>query len=144
MSPPSAGETIIFYDGVCGLCNRLNQFVVARDPNAQFRFAALQSSFARETLGRHGRNPEDLNTLYLLEGFGLPSERLRSKSDAALRVLDRIGGVWKLSRIIAWLPKSLRDLGYDLVAKTRYRIFGKTDHCRVPSARDRARFIEYE
>ena len=98
MSPPSAGEAIIFYDGVCGLCNRLNQFVLARDSSAQFRFAALQSRFARETLARYGRNSEDLDTLYLLEDYGLPSERLRAKSDAALRVLDRMGGVWKLSR----------------------------------------------
>lgn len=144
MSSPPEGGAIILYDGVCGLCNRLNRFVLARDFRAQFRFAALQSRFAREALARYGRNPEDLDTFYLLEDYGLPSERLRSKSDAALRVLDRIGGVWKVSRVIAWLPTSLRDLGYDLIARTRYRIFGKTDRCRVPSARDRARFIEYE
>jgi predicted DCC family thiol-disulfide oxidoreductase YuxK len=144
MSLPPAGETIIFYDGVCGLCNRLNQFVLARDSSAQFRFAALQSRFAHETLARHGRNSEDLDTLYLLEDYGLPSERLRAKSDAALRVLDRIGGVWTLSRMLAWLPRSLRDLGYDFIAKIRYRLFGKTESCRVPSVGQRSRFIEYE
>ena len=144
MSSPSKGEAIVLYDGVCGLCNRLNQFVLARDSAAQFRFAALQSRFAGEVLARYGKDPKDLDTFYLLEDYGLPSERLRSKSDAALRVLRRIGGVWKISRILAWLPRSLRDLGYDLVARTRYRIFGKSDRCRVPSPRDRARFIEYE
>lgn len=144
MSSPSEGDAIILYDGVCGLCNRLNRFVLTRDSHAQFRFAALQSGFAREVLARYGRNPEDLDTFYLLEDYGLPSERLRSKSSAALRVLDRIGGVWKLSRIVAWVPGPLRDFGYDLVARTRYRIFGKTERCRVPSERDRARFVEYE
>jgi predicted DCC family thiol-disulfide oxidoreductase YuxK len=144
MSAPSEGEAIILYDGVCGLCNRLNRFVLARDSRAQFRFAALQSRFAREVLGRYRRNPEDLDTFYLLEDYGLPSERLRSRSNAALRVLERLGGVWKLSRIAAWLPRPLRDFGYDLVARTRYRIFGKTERCRVPSERDRARFVEYE
>jgi predicted DCC family thiol-disulfide oxidoreductase YuxK len=144
MTGPAASETILFYDGVCGLCNRLNRFVIARDFGGKFRFSALQGPFARRILGRYGKDPGDLDTFYLLENYELPSERLLAKSRAGLRVLDRIGGIWRLSRAIAWLPTTWLDAGYDLIAKTRYSIFGKTETCRVPSPEDRARFIDYE
>ena len=73
MTGPAAGETILFYDGVCGLCNRLNRFVIARDSGEEFRFSALQGPFARQILGRYGKDPGDLDTFYLLENYGLPS-----------------------------------------------------------------------
>ena len=144
MTSPAVGETIVFYDGVCGLCNRLNRFVIARDSGESFRFSALQGPFARRILGLYGKDPEDLDTFYLLENYGLPSERLLAKSRAGLRVLDRIGGIWRLSRAIAWLPTAWLDAGYDLIAKTRYSIFGKTETCRIPPLEDRGRFVEYE
>ncbi len=87
---------IILYDGVCGLCNRLNQFILRRDPDAIFRFASLQSPFAERILSRHGANPQDLDTVYVVVNLDLtnhdlakeaqPDERLLPRSDAIIFV----------------------------------------------------------
>jgi len=133
---------IILYDGVCGLCNRLNRFVLARDPAGRFRFAALQSAIAAEILTRHGRDPRDLDTLYLVLAPGRPEERLLRKSDAALRILRELGGGWRLAGVLRVVPRTIRDLGYDLVAHTRYRLFGRYAACPLPDPRYRARFLD--
>ena len=133
---------IILYDGVCGLCNRLNRFVLARDPAGRFRFAMLQGPVAGEILARHGRDPRDLDTLYLVLDPGRPSERLLRKSDAALWILRELGGGWRLTGALRIVPRAIRDLGYDLVARTRYRLFGRYDTCPVPDPRHRARFLD--
>jgi predicted DCC family thiol-disulfide oxidoreductase YuxK len=133
---------IILYDGVCGLCNRLNRFVLARDPAGRFRFAALQSALAAEILTRHGRDPRDLDTLYLVLAPGRPEERLLRKSDAALWILRELGGGWRLAGALGVVPKTIRDFGYDLVARTRYRLFGRYDACLLPDQRYRARFLD--
>src|SRR5262249_51367927 len=136
------GAPIILYDGVCGLCNRLNRFVLARDPVGHFRFAALQSALAGEILVRHGRDPRDLDTLYLVLAPGQPEERLLRKSDAALWILCELGGGWRLTAALRVVPRPIRDLGYDLVARTRYRLFGRYDTCPAPDSRHRARFLD--
>jgi predicted DCC family thiol-disulfide oxidoreductase YuxK len=137
-----AGTPIILYDGVCGLCNRLNRFVLARDPDARLRFAALQSPLAAEILARHGRDPRDLDTLYLVLAPGRQDERLLEKSEAALWILRELGGVWRAADLLRVVPRGLRDLGYDLVARTRYRLFGRYDTCPLPDPRHRARFLD--
>jgi predicted DCC family thiol-disulfide oxidoreductase YuxK len=141
-SATPAAPPLILYDGVCGLCNRLNRFVLARDPGGRFRFAALQSPLAHEILTRHGRDPGDLDTLYLVLSRGRPDERLLRKSDAALWILDALGGPWRATRALRVVPRWVRDLGYDLVARTRYRLFGRYETCLVPDPRDRARFLD--
>jgi predicted DCC family thiol-disulfide oxidoreductase YuxK len=138
-----AAAPIILYDGVCGLCHRLNRFVLARDHAGRFRFAALQSELARDILSRHGRDPRDLDTLYLVLGHGRPDERLLTKSDAALWILRALGGPWRAARILRLVPRGMRDLGYDLVARTRYRLFGRYDACPLPDPRHRARFLDH-
>jgi predicted DCC family thiol-disulfide oxidoreductase YuxK len=134
---------IILYDGVCGLCNRLNRFVLARDPGGRFRFAALQSAFAAEILARHGRDPQDLNTLYLVLAPGQPDERLLQKSDAVLWILRELGGAWRTAGALRVVPRWVRDLGYALVARTRYRLFGRYDTCPLPDPRHRVRFLDH-
>jgi predicted DCC family thiol-disulfide oxidoreductase YuxK len=141
-SRASADAPIILYDGVCGLCHRLNRFVLARDPAGRFRFAALQSALAGEILARHGRDPQDLDTLYLVLGHGRADERLLRKSDAALWILRELGGPWRAASLLRVVPRALRDLGYDLVARTRYRLFGRYDACPIPDPRHRARFLD--
>jgi predicted DCC family thiol-disulfide oxidoreductase YuxK len=141
--PRSADAPIILYDGVCGLCHRLNRFVLARDPAGRFRFAALQSGLARDILVRHGRDPHDLDTLYLVLGHGRPDERLLRKSDAALWILRELGGAWRAASALRVVPRRARDLGYDLVARTRYRLFGRYDTCPLPDPRHRARFLDH-
>jgi predicted DCC family thiol-disulfide oxidoreductase YuxK len=135
------GPHLIIYDGVCGLCNRLNQFVLKRDRSNKFRFAAVQSSLARQILTRYQKNPDDLNTMYLIADYEQASERILSKAQAALFILKEIGGVWKLSRVLNVVPSFLLNIGYDGIAKTRYRLFGKFDSCRMPDSKQREKFL---
>lgn len=133
---------IVLYDGVCGLCNRLNQFLLKRDKHDRLRFASLQSNFAKELLRRHGRDPEDLDTVYLVLDHGTPSELVLNRSDAILKVLWILGGPWKLTAAARILPKFIRNPIYNLVATNRYRVFGRSETCMLPQPEDRAKFIE--
>jgi predicted DCC family thiol-disulfide oxidoreductase YuxK len=131
---------ILLYDGVCGLCNRLVQFVLKRDTNAHFRFAPLQGDFARRTLQRHGFDPHDLDTLYVVEE---PGPRLTARSDAVISLLSEIGGFWRAASVLLRaLPKWLRDWGYRVVARNRYRIFGRYESCLLPEEKYRHRFLD--
>ncbi len=136
-----AANPIILYDGVCALCNRINQFTLKRDKQGVFRFAALQSTFAREILLRHGADPDELDTFYVVTNHGETSERLRNRSRAALFVLRTLGGFWRVLSVIGILPTFLLDLGYRLIANNRYRLFGKHDQCVLPDPKWEDRFI---
>ena len=139
---------IILYDGVCGLCNRLNQFVLRRDGEGIFRFASLQSPLAARILARHGANPEDLDTVFVVLNHDLtkdaqPDEGLLPRSEAVIFVLKRLGGIWKvLGLFVHLLPRFLRDWAYRVVARNRYRVFGRFETCMLPSAPDRSKFID--
>jgi predicted DCC family thiol-disulfide oxidoreductase YuxK len=122
----SDSNPLILYDGVCGLCNRLVQFVLKRDSRSQFRFASLQSKLAASILRRHGVNPQDLDTMYLVFDYQQPTERLAARSDAAISILRYLGGVWRMvAASLSILPRGLRNRSYNLIARNRYRIFGK-------------------
>lgn len=142
VSQPEPAKPVILYDGLCGLCNRLNQFVLKRDQRDSFRFASLQSPFAHAVLQRHGADPRDLGTVYIVLHHGQPGERLLAKSQAILHVLQQMGGVWRAARICQVLPRFLRDLVYDLIARHRYRIFGEFESCLVPEAKHRGKFLD--
>jgi predicted DCC family thiol-disulfide oxidoreductase YuxK len=131
------GGPILFYDGVCGLCDRLVQFVLRRDRRARFRFAALQSEVATQTLGHFGKNPDELDTVYVLTD----DERLLHRGRAIFYVLEQLGLPWSIVTVFAILPTVVIDWFYDRVAKNRYRIWGKRDSCRLPAAGERARFL---
>lgn len=136
MTVETAGP-ILFFDGVCGLCDRLVQFVLRRDRRARFRFAALQSELAVATLRRFGKDAADLDTVYVLTGDG----RLLQKARAIFFVLGQLGLPWSLVAVFGILPTAVVDWFYDRVARNRYRIWGKRDSCRVPSADERVRFL---
>lgn len=133
---------IILFDGVCGLCDRFVSLVLRRDAAGYFRFAPLQGELASAILTRHGRSPSELSTVVVVVDPETPSERLLIKSRAALFVLGSLGGSFSLARPIGWLPTSLLDWFYDRIARNRYRIFGKSDACRLPNAQERGRFLE--
>jgi predicted DCC family thiol-disulfide oxidoreductase YuxK len=134
---------ILLYDGVCGLCNRFVQFILRRDRNATFRFASLQSPVASRILARHGANPTDLDTVYVVVNHELPGEYLLSRSDAAIFVLNQLGGSWRpAASLLQLLPKFLRDPAYNAVARHRYRIFGRSEVCTLPSEADPSRFLD--
>jgi predicted DCC family thiol-disulfide oxidoreductase YuxK len=133
---------IVLYDGVCGLCNGVVQFLLARDPDGRFRFASLQGPFAREALARHGRQPKDLDTVYLIIDRGTERERLLDRGAAAVEMLRALGGPWRAIGVLSLVPARLLDAAYDVVARNRYRYFGKHESCLVPQPRYRDRFIE--
>lgn len=128
---------IVFYDGVCGLCDRSVRFLLKRDKLQNLCFAPLQGETARQ---RTDCPPERRSVIFVCHA-GTPQEQTYTRSEAALRLLDHIGGFW---RIVAWLriiPRPLRDGVYDFIASRRYRWFGKFDACRVPPAEWRNRFL---
>ncbi len=134
---------IILYDGVCGLCNRLVQFLLRHDKQARLRFASLQSDFAAKVLLRHGIDPKDLDTLHVIENYERPNERVLQRSDAILRAGRELGGFWSASAAVAQvIPRSLRDVIYRFVARNRYRVFGKYDSCMLPDPNQRSRFLD--
>jgi predicted DCC family thiol-disulfide oxidoreductase YuxK len=136
---------VLLYDGVCGLCNRFVRIILKRDHKDRFRFAALQSNFARAILGRHGLNPDVLDTVYLVFDYGLPSERLFSRNEAATAVLKELGGFWRFwAGVLDLLPRRFRNWRYNLVARNRYRFFGKYETCPLPKAKDRYKFLGTE
>jgi predicted DCC family thiol-disulfide oxidoreductase YuxK len=139
----SGANPIILYDGVCGLCDRLVRFTLQRDTNGRFRFASLQSNFTARILQRHALDPHDLNTVYLVEDCDRPGERLLARSDAVVSILRQLGGAWRVTAaLLRVVPRWLRDWGYKMVARNRYRIFGRSDTCLLPEAKYRDRFLD--
>ena len=140
-STSSASQTLVLYDGVCGLCNWLVAFLIRHDGRGQFRFAPLQSEFAQALLRRHDLNTRDFDTVVVLANFGQPSERALTRSDAALWSVDQLGGMWKVFAIAKLLPLSLREVAYRFIARYRYQVFGKHDQCPLPRPEDRHKFL---
>jgi predicted DCC family thiol-disulfide oxidoreductase YuxK len=134
---------ILLYDGVCGLCNRLVQFILRRDREGVFRFAWLQGVRAGRILERHGVSSGELDTVYVVVNYELPEERLLARSDAVMFVLKELGGRWRVAEFcVRLVPEFLRNAGYNFVARRRYRIFGRSEMCRVPRDEDRSRFLD--
>jgi predicted DCC family thiol-disulfide oxidoreductase YuxK len=136
MSDKSDTRRIVLFDGLCNLCNGSVKFIIKRDPAAQFHFASLQSDTGRKVVEEHGGNPDDLDTILLLEG-----DRRYSRSSAALRIAKRLRAPWPLLSLFLVVPAPIRDLVYRFIARNRYCWFGKTDACMVPTAAIRARFL---
>lgn len=129
-------DKIILFDGVCDLCNGFVQFIIRRDPIGKFKFGALQSPEAQELLKDADLDPADLDTVIYIRG-----DRIYVRSGAALRILSDLGGVWSLFALKLVIPPSIRDLFYRFFAKRRYAVFGRKNHCMVPTPALRNRFI---
>lgn len=142
VADPAGATAVLLYDGVCGLCNRTVRFTLRRDHGGLFRFAPLQGRFAREALARHGRNADDLDSVYVLVDFGRATERLLARADAILYVLGALGGIWRLSAVGYLVPRAARDWAYDRIARRRYRWFGRYESCPLPAAAERKRFVD--
>jgi predicted DCC family thiol-disulfide oxidoreductase YuxK len=139
----AGANPIILYDGVCGLCNRLVQFLLKHDKDGRLRFASLQSDFAEKVLSRHGIDARDLDTVHVVENYDQPGEQVLQRSDAILRAGRELGGFWSASSSIARVvPRALRDLVYRFIATNRYRVFGKYDSCMLPDANQRSKFLD--
>ncbi|MCA9802572.1 MAG: DUF393 domain-containing protein [Cyanobacteria bacterium HKST-UBA02] len=136
-------KNLIFYDGVCGLCNNFNKFVLQNDRTGSFAFASLQSDFATRVLRDRGFDAADLNTVYVLPAFDETVEPVLRKSDAVIYVAKNLRQPFPvLATIFGIFPRVVRDRAYDLVAKNRYRFFGRYDTCLMPGSKDAEKFIE--
>lgn len=132
-----AEKKIILFDGVCNLCNRAVQFVIKRDKKDMFRFAPLQSEIGAQLIEQRGIDISRIDSIILIE----PSIAFYVKSDAALEIGKSFGGIWKLLGIFDWIPRVFRDGIYDLVARNRYRWFGRKDACMVPTPELKQKFL---
>jgi predicted DCC family thiol-disulfide oxidoreductase YuxK len=135
--PPPFPTPLILYDGVCRLCTASVIFVIRRDPCKRFHFAALQSPLGRTLLARY-RLPQDAFQTFVL----ITEDGHDTRSTAALKVARELGGPWPLLYGFILVPAPIRDLVYRIVARHRYRWFGKRDTCLVPSADIRDRFVD--
>jgi predicted DCC family thiol-disulfide oxidoreductase YuxK len=132
-------ERVVYFDGVCGLCNGLVDFLIRHDRRRRLRFAALQSRFASRHLGaspqsgapNHGSDIDLSTVIFVDDG------RRYLRSTAALRAIAELGGAFSGLRVLLLIPRPLRDAVYDIVARNRYRLFGRRDVCRIPTAQDR-------
>ncbi|NER11349.1 Predicted thiol-disulfide oxidoreductase YuxK, DCC family [Muriicola jejuensis] len=130
-------KKIILFDGVCNLCNSSVQFVIKRDKKDLFRFAALQGEIGEKLVKERGIDTSQIDSIILIE----PGKAYYVKSEAALRIARTLPGLWPFMGIFLWLPSGLRDLVYDLIARNRYRIFGKRDACMVPTPELKRKFL---
>lgn len=129
-------DDVILYDGVCIFCSRWIRFVATRDVERRFRFTAIQSGYGIRLAQAFGIDPADPDTNAVVHGG-----RTYVRSDAALTVLSHLPG-WRWTRALFAVPKPLRDAVYNVVARNRYRIFGKYEACFVPDEAMKARVME--
>ncbi len=127
---------VLLFDGVCNLCNGLVRFLIERDEDAVLRFAPLQSEVARELLADYEPDPGDLDTVVLVA-----DGECFTRSSAVLGVARYLGLPYRLLYPLRFLPRRLRDFGYDLVANRRYDWFGRRDRCMAPTPDVAERFL---
>jgi len=133
----SDDHPILLFDGVCNLCNGAIQFIIPRDSEGTIRFAPLQSDLGETVRESAGLSTDDLETVVLVD-----DGMAYTKSDAAIRVGERLGGIYRLLSLGRLVPRGLRDRIYDFVAENRYDWFGKKDQCMIPDDDVSDRFIE--
>lgn len=130
-------KIIVLFDGVCNLCNGAVRFIVERDPKAKFVFASLQSDFGIQQLTHFGLDTRVADSIVVIE-----NALSFQKSEAALKIVAHLSGIWPWLRILRYLPVVVRDLLYDFVARHRYSVFGRSDRCMIPGPSLKARFVE--
>ncbi len=129
---------VLYFDGVCNLCNRFVTFFIKHDVHSRFRFASLQSKAgqqARDIVATRHQKQIDSVILY-------HKGKYYYKSEAALKAIAMLNGGWRLAKLLLVFPKSLRDAVYDLIAVNRYRWFGRRNHCLLPGPGLKERFLE--
>ncbi|PLW84417.1 thiol-disulfide oxidoreductase [Kineobactrum sediminis] len=127
---------IVIFDGVCNLCNGAVNFIIKRDPDGIFAFTPIQSDLAYELTEQFNIANVGLDTLLLIK-----NDRCYVFSDAALEIARDLTGLWFLFNVVRIVPRPIRDAVYRLIARNRYKLFGRTDVCMVPSKEVRSRFV---
>ncbi|MFY0652028.1 MAG: thiol-disulfide oxidoreductase DCC family protein [Cyclobacteriaceae bacterium] len=129
-------QPVVLYDGVCNFCNSSVNFILRHEKTSELQFAALQSEYGQKLLAEHDEKVQDYDSIILLDENGLSK-----KSKAAFKIAKSLKAPWSYLSIFRFLPRFIADFFYDLIAQNRYRIFGKTDACMVPTADIRSRFL---
>ena len=132
----NSNQHIVLFDGVCNLCNNGVQFIIKKDKKNLFKFAALQSEFGQKLLEKHQISTENMDSFVYVH-----QEKAYIKSTAALKIAKELKRGWQLFYIFIIIPAFIRNLFYDLVAKNRYKWFGKKDSCMIPTAELKAKFL---
>ncbi|HRO62199.1 thiol-disulfide oxidoreductase DCC family protein [Thermomonas sp.] len=141
MESDGKAHAIVVFDGVCAFCNGSIGFLLRHDKRQRYHFAAMQSGAGRALLLDNGLNPDDPASFLLVEYDQASVPRISSDSEAALRVLTGLGGVWRLAGVLRVVPRGLRDGMYRWFARNRYRWFGRHDSCTIPAPEVRHRFL---
>lgn len=132
------GKKIILFDGVCNLCNSSINFVIKHDKKDSFRYAPLQSEVGKQLMGERNIDSSELNSIILIN----PKIAYYHKSTAALQIAKSLSGGFPILSIFLIFPKSFRDMVYDIIAKNRYKWFGKKESCTIPTPELKALFID--
>lgn len=141
-NPARLPDHLVLYDGSCGLCNRVIQNLLVRDRERILRYAPLQGSTAALLRKRFpGRIPAGLETVVYVDSTG-PTTEIWTRSEAAARLLDRLGEGGPVRALLRVIPRPLADLAYRGIATSRYRIFGRVDECTLPGPDDPALFLD--
>jgi predicted DCC family thiol-disulfide oxidoreductase YuxK len=133
---------LVVFDGHCGLCNGAVRWLVRRDGNDRLRFVGLDSPQVVGLLARHGMDGARVETMLVVRDAGGGAESVLMRSDAVVALLGALPGPWPAVGVaLGWIPRAVRDLGYRVVARWRYRIWGRLESCTVPTAEERERFL---
>lgn len=133
--------SLVLYDGTCGFCHAVVRFVLKRDRRDRFVFAPLQSRLAREIVGRHGHDPDDVSSVFLVDRPGTPEESVTLRGRAGVEILRRLGGIWSLAGVLRFLPQAVLDGGYRLIARHRKKLLGERGACDLPVPEQRRKFL---
>jgi predicted DCC family thiol-disulfide oxidoreductase YuxK len=136
MSAPENNHIVLF-DGVCNLCNGMVKFIIKRDKESKFKFASLQSD-AGQTLLRKFNLPTDTFHYFIY----IKGDTYFIKSSAGLHVLKELGGIWKVFYVFIIVPSFIRDAVYQLISRNRYKLFGRSESCMIPTADVKERFLD--
>lgn len=128
-------NAIVLFDGVCNFCNSSINFIIKRDKEGYFKFAPLQSEIAQKLVGDKTK-PMPESVILIEKGHTY------DRSSAALRIAKKLNGLWPLLYIFIIVPKPIRDAVYNLIGRNRYKWFGKTEACMIPTPEVRSRFLE--
>jgi len=129
-------KKIILFDGVCNLCNSSVQFIIEQDTKNTFLFSSLQSDFGQKFLKENSLKLDNFDSIILID-----EDKIFHKSDAALRIAKKLKAPVNFLYIFMIFPQFLRDFGYDLIAKNRYRFFGKQESCWIPTEELKSKFL---
>jgi len=132
------GKHIILFDGVCNFCNDSVRFVMKRDKKDLYRYASLQSSLGQQMTSERAIDTSEVDSTILI----VPGEAYYLKSNAALQISKNLTGLYPLLSVFLVIPSGIRDFFYDIIARNRYKWFGKKEECQIPTPEERAKFLD--